>query len=171
MNTGYKYIEQLLERYWIGETTLQEEHELRSFFMHEALPAHLLKYRDLFVYQAEQQKVLLGEEFDRRIMDIVEPPVVKARRITLVQRLTPMLKAAAMISVMFSLGVILQQSFFGSEQADYDYASYTDTCDDPEVAYKQVSSALLLLSEGLNMTENQLPIDTILKVDVKQHTE
>ena len=27
----YKYIEQLLERYWQGETTLQEENILRSF--------------------------------------------------------------------------------------------------------------------------------------------
>ena len=28
----YKYIEQLLERYWQGETSLQEEAILRSFF-------------------------------------------------------------------------------------------------------------------------------------------
>ena len=29
----YKYIEQLLERYWEGETTLQEEAILRTFFL------------------------------------------------------------------------------------------------------------------------------------------
>ena len=31
----YKYIEQLLERYWEGETTLQEEAILRAFFSQE----------------------------------------------------------------------------------------------------------------------------------------
>lgn len=171
MNTGYKHIEELLDRYWIGETTLQEEQELRSFFMCEELPAHLYRYRNLFVYQTEQKQVALGQDFDERIMAIVEPPVVKAKRITLVQRFTPMLKAAAMIAVMFTLGTVLQRSFFADEEADYDYATYTDTCEDPEVAYKQISSALLLVSEGLNKAENQLPIDTILKVDVIQQAE
>ena len=47
----YKYIEQLLERYWQCETSLEEESELRTFFSQEKVPAHLLQYRDLFVYQ------------------------------------------------------------------------------------------------------------------------
>ena len=39
----YKYIEQLLERYWEGETTLQEEAILRAFFSQEDVPAGLMK--------------------------------------------------------------------------------------------------------------------------------
>ena len=32
MNMDYKYIEQLLERYWQCETSVEEESELRAFF-------------------------------------------------------------------------------------------------------------------------------------------
>ena len=44
----YKYIEQLLERYWEGETTLQEEAILRTFFNQEDVPAGLMKYKSFF---------------------------------------------------------------------------------------------------------------------------
>jgi len=164
MNTDYKYIEQLLERYWQCETSLQEEDELRSFFAGD-VPAHLLPYKDVFVYQLEQQQVKISDDFEERILSQIEAPVVKAKRITFVSRLTPLFKAAAMIAVVLSFGSILQQSFFDDKSAlDYNYDAYTDTCDDPEVAYKQVSSALMVLSEGMNKSKDQYPADT-LKLD------
>ena len=67
MNMDYKYIEQLLERYWQCETSLEEESELRSFFSEEEVPAHLLRYKELFVYQTVQQEAGLGKDFDARI--------------------------------------------------------------------------------------------------------
>ena len=47
----YKYIEQLLERYWNCETSLEEEQILRSFFHQKEIPAHLLRYKAMFAYQ------------------------------------------------------------------------------------------------------------------------
>ncbi len=61
-----KYIEQLLERYWQCETSLEDEAELRAFFSGSDVPKHLLRYKDLFVYQQLQQEVHLGEDFDAR---------------------------------------------------------------------------------------------------------
>ena len=46
----YKYIEQLLERYWQCETTVAEERILREFFSQDDVPAALSAYRDLFRY-------------------------------------------------------------------------------------------------------------------------
>ena len=63
----YKYIEQLLERYWQCETSLEEESELRSFFSEEEVPAHLLRYKELFVYQTVQQESGLGRSEERRV--------------------------------------------------------------------------------------------------------
>ena len=48
-------------------TSLEDEAELRAFFM-EAYPKHLLRYKDLFVYQQLQQEVHLGEDFDARVL-------------------------------------------------------------------------------------------------------
>ena len=78
-----KYIEQLLERYWQCETSLEDEAELRAFFSGNDVPGHLLRYKDLFVYQQLQQEVHLGEDFDARVLAEVEVPVVKAKRLTL----------------------------------------------------------------------------------------
>lgn len=152
----YKYIEQLLERYWLCETTVQEEEELRSYFVTEKVPEHLLRYKALFVYQVEQQNVKISSDFDARILSQIEIPVVRAKRITFVTRIMPMFKAVAMVAIVLSLGAILQQSFFAdSNTLDYNYDTYTDTCDDPEVAYKQISSALMMLSEGMNKSKDQ----------------
>ena len=98
-----KYIEQLLERYWLCETSLEEEACLRAFFSGNDVPGHLLRYKDLFVYQQLQQEVHLGEDFDARVLAEVEVPVVKAKRMTLTARFMPLFKAAAVVAVVLSI--------------------------------------------------------------------
>ena len=105
----YKDIEQLMERYWQCETSVEEESRLRDFFSKEDVPAHLLRYKNLFVYQQVQQEVGLGEDFDARILAEVEVPVVKAKRLTLTSRFITLLKAAAGISIILGLGNVAQQ--------------------------------------------------------------
>lgn len=108
----YKYIEQLLERYWECQTTLEEEAILRSFFAQDSVPVELLQYRQLFVAQAQDSKNLkLDESFDERIMSIIdnEQPV-KARTITLSQRLRPFFRAAAVVAILLTLGTAAQKA-------------------------------------------------------------
>ncbi len=166
-----KFVEQLLERYWQCETSLEEEAQLRSFFTHEEVPAHLLPYKDLFVYQQVQQEEGLGADFDARILAQVEAPVVKARRLTLRHRFMPLVKAAAVVALMLSLGNVAQHGFFGNDALDYNYEMYKDTYDDPEVAYKQVSSALRILSEGINKSQDQLATDSLTTMPADRMTE
>ena len=107
-----KYIEQLLERYWQCETSLEEEAQLRAFFNGSDVPEHMLRYKDLFVYQQLQQEVGLGADFDARVLAEVETPVVKAKRLTLTARFIPLFKAAAVVAVVLSLGNVMQHSFY-----------------------------------------------------------
>ena len=63
----YKYIEQLLERYWECETSLEEEQILRSFFNQKDVPARLLQYKEVFAIADEDKENRLSDDFDERI--------------------------------------------------------------------------------------------------------
>ena len=116
----YKYIEQLLERYWKGETTLQEETILKAFFSQPDIPENLRKYCDLFAYETEKADAL-GDDFDVRILEMVgEAP--KAKTVTLTSRLMPLFKAAAIVAIVLTLG--------NAAQAPWDRG-----WDDPKEAY------------------------------------
>ena len=53
----YKYIEQLIERYWKCQTTQQEEEILRAFFAQDVVPASLARYKGLFEYEQQQKEL------------------------------------------------------------------------------------------------------------------
>lgn len=117
----YKYINQLLERYWNAETTLEEEEILRAFFSQIDIPAELEHYRPLFVYEQTQPKTdVLDEDFDERMLAMIEEPTtkVKARTITMKQRLMPLFKAAAIVAIILTLGNAMQVPF--SQQNGYE---------------------------------------------------
>ena len=132
----YKYIEQLLERYWNCETSLEEEQILRAFFSQKDVPAGLLKYRDLFVYEQTETKAdVLGEAFDERMMALTgEKKPVKARTISLADRFMPLFKAAAAVAIFLTLGNAAQVAFEGDAKPEAGVAAYGDTQAGPSVA-------------------------------------
>ena len=152
----YKYIEQLLERYWQCQTTVEEEAILRSFFSQENVPAALQNYRPLFACQQQDVKEQkLGDDFDARILSMIEEPVtVKARTVTMWSRFTPLFKAAAVVAIVITLGNAAQFSMTDkSADDDINYASYKDTYKDPAAAYNKVEDALELVSEGISKAQ------------------
>ena len=138
----YKYIEQLLERYWNCESTVEEEDILRAFFRQKELPAHLQRYRSLFAYQAAQPSVGLSDDFDRRVLAQIERPVVKARRLSLRSRFMPLFKAAAVMALLFTMGGVIQQSMDDSKAGVvYVYDQFCTPCRDPQMAEADTAKA------------------------------
>ncbi len=115
----YKYIEQLLERYWECQTTLDEEAILRAFFCSDDVPASLLKYRPLFVYaQRAVAEERLTEAFDRKLLaQMHSNKPVKAQHVSLSARLRPLLKAVAVVAVLLTLSNAIQMSFDANRSA------------------------------------------------------
>ena len=74
----YKYIEQLLEKYWDCQTSIEEEQILKYFFRQKEIPAHLLQYKAVLACLEKEQDLKLGDDFDERILAEIERPVVKA---------------------------------------------------------------------------------------------
>lgn len=119
----YKYIKQLLERYWNCETSLEEEDILRTFFSQEDIPSELESYKALFTYElGESKNEALGDDFDQKMMDIIESQKPeKAKVISLTERLKPLFKAAAMVAIFLTLGNAAQVPF----QKDAEYVGNT----------------------------------------------
>lgn len=102
---NYQYIEQLLERYFDCQTTLQEEQILRSFFEQEDVPGHLLQYAELFKYEAYAKTEGLGEDFDKRMLKMIEDESPRNTRVIRMHpRLAPFCKAAAVVAIAITIG-------------------------------------------------------------------
>lgn len=120
----YKYIEQLLESYFACTTTLQEEQILRSFFSQEEVPGHLAQYADLFQYEASAKEETLGEDFDQRVLALVEAAEPKAEQpqkphiVKLATRqFTPFFKAAAVVAMALTIGRATEHAI-GEQEAE-----------------------------------------------------
>lgn len=158
----YKYIEQLLERYWDCATSPEEERILQAFFSQAEIPATLARYKDLFVYEQQQTKVHLNESFDERILAAIGDQealsvspikVVKIAHISWSRRLRPLYRAVAVVAVVTLLGTAAQHSFVQSDNAnltgwDYNQSAYKDSYQDPNKAYEVGMKALEMFKKG-----------------------
>ena len=154
----YKYIEQLLERYWACETSLKEEQILRTFFQQGDVPAHLMAYKAVFDVQQEQAEASLSEDFDARMLQMVdEQSTVNSQPLTgWRRRLRPLYQAAGLVALILTIGMAAQQSFDGSEKTEQTQYAEADSMESPvqELAPLPEQQAALAAEQldSLNLT-------------------
>lgn len=141
----YKYIEQLVERYFVGETTREEEQILRTFFQQEDVPASLQTYQDLFRYEQAASEVKISDDFDAKILSAIEHPTVKARRVGFTALLQPFYRAAAVVAIILTVGNAAQHSFDKDATEFFDEENYTSTFTEPATS-QQVTTAVKIVS-------------------------
>lgn len=114
----YKYIEQLVERYFECNTTVAEERILKAFFSQNDVPAHLQQFADVFLYEEDEAgRDELGEAFDQRVLDRLEregeAPVlhVKIQRLTFADRIRPLYRAAAAVAIVVLIGGSMHRAY------------------------------------------------------------
>ncbi|HEY1193869.1 hypothetical protein [Flavobacterium sp.] len=127
-------IEDILEKYFQGETSIAEENQLKEYFSSPNVAQHLEQYKPMFGYfsQAKEQK------------SAYEIPLQSKKRNV------AWLSIAASAVVLLGIGTY----FFVSEKNDTTaVASQTElgTYDDPEEALKATQKALALLSNNVNV--------------------
>jgi hypothetical protein len=155
----YKYIEQLLERYWECETSLEEEQILRSFFNQKDVPARLLQYKEVFSFTEADKENRLGDDFDARMLAMVEDkPAVEAKRITLWSRFSPIVKAAAAIAIVLTIGSITEKSILKDmpEPVQSDYMAYPQTYRQTDVVTATNNVDNLAIEAGI---DSMMPIN------------
>ncbi len=143
---NYKYIEQLLDRYFDCLTTLEEEQILRSFFSQEDVPAHLMQYRDLFVFEVEAKNDTLGEDFDAKMLAIINEEEKKApRTFSLRRQFAPLFRAAAIVAVILSVGNIAEHSMVNQPAVE---ENTNTTAINPYIKTVDIESAIQIKDES-----------------------
>ena len=67
-------IEKLLEKYYDGETSLEEERALKQFFQGEEVPEHLRSHSAQFGYFAQARKEQPSLNFNHELALMLDPP-------------------------------------------------------------------------------------------------
>lgn len=137
-------IEQLLDKYWEGVTSLQEEEQLKHYFNTQEVPAHLQATAQLFrSFSRESEHSYLDDHFDDELLGKIERSSAFS-----FSRYRKVFNMAAAISVLVISGIWLFSS--NSSQVQSDLAYTENTYEDPQLAYEQTRQALLLVSSIMN---------------------
>lgn len=159
----YRYIEQLLERYWEAQTSVEEESILRAFFRQEDIPAHLASYAPLFVYQEKASQTVAGESLSERLLRKVEEiegesslRVVYAQRVGVAKRFMPLLRAASVVAVVLLVSVTAQHALHQTDAMNMQEAGvaveHTNGMTQPIQAYEAgVNNSKTVVNEKSSM--------------------
>ena len=124
-----KLVEQLLEKYFQGETTIAEEKQLKAYFSSNDVAPHLAKYQALFGYFETQKET----QFEQKLP-------LQPRK----QNNVKWIGIAASFVVLFGLATFY---YYPSEPKQEDLGTY----DNPEEAFIATQKALQMVSEQVNI--------------------
>lgn len=159
---NYQYIEQLLERYFNCQTTLQEEQILRSFFAQEDVPAGLMQYAELFNYANEEAEIALGEDFDNKMMAIIDEKNAEkgskktARIVRMARPLASFFKAAAVVAVFITMGNAIEHAINVNDTTE---STAAPVAVNPYIQAKDINSIIRV--KNVNQADNKENIDSI----------
>jgi len=140
-------IRELVEKYWNGETSREEEAQLKRYFQEEEAPADLKKEAALFrYYRFNTQSHTLDERFDELLTRRIERKQTRQRWLTF----RPALQIAAAIAFVIFTAILFKEEWENPTTENSIVATVEDTYEDPRLAYEQTKEALLLVSSLMN---------------------
>lgn len=147
-------IRHLLEKYYSGETDVNEEKILEDYFMHDEVSAEFSVDKEVFCHLAEMKgndELIVPEGMKKRISDNIDmwekqSKANKLRYYTLYRYVSGI--AAAVV-------ILIGISVFMSKNHD-DSAVMQDTFDNPQEAYMATENALQLFAEAFNKGDAQI---------------
>jgi hypothetical protein len=143
-----KQIEQLLEKYWNTETSLEEEQQLRDFFTGANIPGQFKETAELFRYFDHQKKVQLTEpSFDSNVTRKINATRPAAKTVTMYYNYARIAAGVA---------VVIAATYFVWQEVRKSYpAEVTDTYSDPKLAFEETKRALMMLSKGFGKARHE----------------
>lgn len=137
-----KRIEFLLQKFYSGESTIEEEKELKDFFTTNDVPRHLWAEQEMFTYYNVGGKdEIPDKELENKIINTIKVAEQEG-----VKQFTNRRKILYMVSSAAAVVALLIVAYF----AFIFDTSMQDTYDNPEIAYMQTKETLLFVSAKLN---------------------
>ncbi len=143
-----KHIEQLLEKYWNAETSLEEEQELHQFFQRADVPENLKETATLFRYFETEKTRTLNENFDADVTKKIRQR--QGGKIVSMTTWYQVARVAAGIVV-----IVAAVYLIGHEVRKSSPNEITDTESDPKLAFEQTKKALLMISKNFHKAQNE----------------
>jgi len=145
-------IRKLLERFYLGETSLEEEKMLQDYFSSSSIPEELLPDRDLFrSMRNAAESVAVPEGLNQKILNVIdlqERKVVRTRRISVFS-----LSGLAAGLLIF---IALYAGYFKADSRTAMAQEMTDTYENPQDAYEEAKRTLAYVSAKLNTGTSEL---------------
>lgn len=139
----------LLEKYFDGESSLEDEKKILAYFSGEDIDPELLAEKEYFNFlENEKTQLLAQEDISEKIWETIEKSEIKPT-INLYQfpKFSRIFLAIAAGIVITIVSVTLIKYEFTTKK---DQQLFSDTYSDPEMAYQEAKKALLFISEKLN---------------------
>ena len=141
-------IERVLEKYYRGETSLEEEKMLKAFFAGTEVRAHLQADKELFKgFSAEKELDLQDVNFDSLVMRKVRGKESLIFRLAAKRRWL-YATAGTAAAILILLAIVIRFEPVPKR--------FTDTYTNPETAYREAKKVLLFVSAQLNRGTHEL---------------
>jgi len=145
MLMDFKQIEQLLEKYWSCETSLEEEQQLREYFRGENIPGQFKEASELFRYFELQRNQPLGETFDAELVKKIKGDQPRGKVVKLAYNIA---RIAAGLLVVVAATYLVRQEIRKSYPSE-------DTYSDPKMAFEETKKALMMISKGFGKGQKE----------------
>jgi hypothetical protein len=140
-------IDELLNKYWNCETSLEEEQQLREYFRGKNIPEQLKETAPLFRYFDEHKKKAIEDTaFDAEVLKKVKVP----KNGKMVKLFYNSMRIAAGVAVL-----VVATWFVRDEIRKSDPQTTEDTYDDPKLALEETKKALLMISKSFGRAEEK----------------
>jgi len=139
MKQDYKKIEELIERFFEGETSNEEEQKLYDFFSGENIPEHLLPYRQVFAYFETGIK---EEESNHQTTRRKNVRSFRKKKITIWASIA----ASVLILISFGIYHFTREKEFNPYEGSYIVRNGVKISD-PKIVNPEIEKALLFMKE------------------------
>jgi hypothetical protein len=150
----FEQIKLLLDKYFQGETSLEEEALLSTYFNSEQIDSRLKNYQPLFQFFKTEKAVNLSGTVTQKVLSVEKP----VKKLNLLRGSSMWVRAIAAMLVLTCGSYFLIKTLYKPKNlglVENSRVTIYDENDDPQKAFEEVQAALNLVSKKMRKGQNK----------------